>query len=129
MKGGDGAPPIRVMLVEDNADYRLLLERLLARQPDLEVAAQAGSLTEARELADVVRFDVAVLDLRLPDGDGTDLISDLRQGNSGVAMLILSASLDPASLDKATRLGVDEIMDKLASPTEILGAIRSLGGA
>jgi len=117
------------MLVEDNADYRLLLERLLARQPDLEVAAQAGSLTEARELADIVSFDVAVLDLRLPDGDGTDLISDLRRGNPGVAVLILSASLDPASLDKATRLGVEEIMDKFASPTEILGTIRSLGGA
>ena len=129
MKGGNGAPPIRVMLVEDNADYRLLLERLLARQPDLEVAAQAGSLTEARELTCIVSFDVVVLDLRLPDGDGTDLISDLRRGNPGVAVLILSASLDPVSLDKAMRLGVDEIMDKFASPTEILGTIRSLGGA
>jgi DNA-binding NarL/FixJ family response regulator len=127
MKGTNGAPLIRVMLVEDNIDYRRLLERLLARQPDLEVAAQAGSLTEARELADIVSFDVAVLDLRLPDGDGTDLISDLRRGSPGVAVLILSASLDPVSLDKASRLGVDDVMDKLSSLPEVLGTIRRLG--
>jgi DNA-binding NarL/FixJ family response regulator len=127
MKGTNGAPLIRVMLVEDNIDYRRLLERLLARQPDLEVAAQAGSLTEARELADIVSFDVAVLDLRLPDGDGTDLISDLRRGSPGVAVLILSASLDPVSLDKASRLSVDDVMDKLSSLPEVLGTIRRLG--
>ena len=102
---------------------------MLDRQPDLEVTAQAGTLTEARKLADLASFDVAVLDLRLPDGDGTDLISDLRRGNPGVGVLILSASLDPASLEKATRLGVDEVMDKFASPAEILGTLRRLGGA
>ena len=43
---------------------------LLDRQPDLEVVAQAGSLVEAREHAAMVSFDVAVLDLGLPDGTG-----------------------------------------------------------
>ncbi len=115
------------MLVEDNLDFRRILERLLTRQPDLEVIAQAGSLTEARKLVGTVGFDVAVLDLGLPDGNGADLISDLRWGNSSVAVLILSASLDPKNLERATRAGADEILDKLASSTEVVGTIRRLG--
>jgi DNA-binding NarL/FixJ family response regulator len=127
MQGGDIATRVRVLLVEDQADFRRLMVALLARQPDLEVVAQAGSLTEARKQAVEVSFDVAVLDLGLPDGNGADLIADLRGPNPGAAVLVLSASLDPASLERAAEAGADEIMDKLATPIELIGAIRRLG--
>ena len=129
MQGERLATLTRVMLVEDQPDFRRLMVALLDRQPDLEVVAQAGSLTEAREHAAVVRFDVAVLDLGLPDGNGADLISDLRGANPDVAGLILSASLDPASLERAAQAGASEIMDKLSTPGELIGAIRRLGTA
>jgi DNA-binding NarL/FixJ family response regulator len=127
MQGGDVATRTRVLLVEDQADFRRLMVALLARQPDLEVVAQAGSLTEARRHAAEVSFDVAVLDLGLPDGNGADLIADLRGSNPDAAVLILSASLDSASLEKAAEAGANEIMDKLATPVELIGAIRRLG--
>jgi DNA-binding NarL/FixJ family response regulator len=127
MQGGDIATRVRVLLVEDQADFRRWMVALLARQPDLEVVAQAGSLTEARKQAVEVSFDVAVLDLGLPDGNGADLIADLRGPNPGAAVLVLSASLDPASLERAAEAGADEIMDKLATPIELIGAIRRLG--
>ena len=127
MQGQDVATRTRVLLVEDQADFRRLMVALLERQPDLEVVAQAGTLSEARKHAEIVEFDVAVLDLGLPDGTGADLISDLRWSNPGAAVLILSASLDPASLEKATEAGANEIMDKLATPVELIGAIRRLG--
>jgi DNA-binding NarL/FixJ family response regulator len=129
MQGEELATRTRVMLIEDQPDFRRLMVALLDRQPDLEVVAQAGSLTEAREHAAVVRFDVAVLDLGLPDGNGADLISDLRGANPDVAVLILSASLDPASLERAAQAGASEIMDKLSTPGELIGAIRRLGTA
>ncbi|MDF2703383.1 MAG: domain S-box protein [Rubrobacteraceae bacterium] len=129
MQGEELATRTRVMLVEDQPDFRRLMVALLDRQPDLEVVAQAGSLTEAREHAAVVRFDVAVLDLGLPDGNGADLISYLRVTNPDVAVLILSASLDPASLERAAQAGASEIMDKLSTPGELIGAIRRLGTA
>ena len=129
MQGEELATRTRVMLIEDQPDFRRLMVALLDRQPDLEVVAQAGSLTEAREHAAVVRFDVAVLDLGLPDGNGADLISDLRGANPEVAVLILSASLDPASLERAAQAGASEIMDKLSTPGELIGAIRRLGTA
>jgi DNA-binding NarL/FixJ family response regulator len=117
----------RVMLIDDHAEFRHLMVALLGREPDLEVVAQAGSLAEARSHAAAAGFDVAVLDLSLPDGNGVDLIADLREANSGVAVLILSAGLDPKNLRGATEAGADEILDKLASPTEVVGAIRRLG--
>jgi DNA-binding NarL/FixJ family response regulator len=118
----------RVMLVEDQTDFRDLMTALLGREPDLEVVAQAQSLAEARQYCTEVEFEVAVLDLALPDGNGADLIGDLRAANPSVAVLVLSASLDSRNLQRATEAGADEILDKLASPTEVVDAIRRLGG-
>jgi DNA-binding NarL/FixJ family response regulator len=127
MTGEDETRRIRVMLVEDHPDFRRLMEDLLGGQSDIKLVAQAGSLAEARKHAAVVRFDVAVLDLGFPDGNGVDLIPDLRRANSGVGVLILSVSLDPASLERAVEEGADEIMDKLAPLDEVLGTVRRLG--
>ncbi len=91
------------------------------------MVAQAGSLEEARRHAASVSFDVAVLDLGLPDGDGVDVIRDLRQAGSGAAVMILSNTLDPANLQRATDAGADEMLAKFATPDEIVGAIRRLG--
>ncbi len=115
------------MLVEDQADFRHLIATLLGRQQDLEVVAQAGSLAEARRHAAAVEFDVAVLDLGLPDGNGADLIAELRRASPGVGVLILSASLDAKNLKKATDVGADEVLDKLAAPGYVLGAVRRIG--
>lgn len=117
----------RVMLVEDQADFMYLMQRLLGREPDIEVVVQATNLAEARARIDGGGFDVAVLDLNLPDGNGADLIEDLRRSNGSVAVLILSADLDPDNLARAHRAGADEILDKLAPPEEVVGAIRRCG--
>ena len=71
-------------------------------------------------------FDVAVLDLGLPDGNGADLIAELRRASPGVGVLILSASLDAKNLEKATHAGADEMLDKLVAPGEVLKAIRRI---
>jgi DNA-binding NarL/FixJ family response regulator len=118
---------IRVMLVEDHADFRALMEVLLNGQSDINLVAQAGSLAEARAQAARFELDVVVLDLGLPDGHGVELIADFRRSNPEVGVLVLSASLDPAGIEKATRLGADEIMDKLAPLEEVLSTVRRLG--
>ena len=123
----DGTGRIRVMLVEEHPDFRELMEVLLNSQSDFKLVAQAGSLAEARSHAARFEFDVAVLDLGLPDGNGADLIADLRRSNPHVGVLILSASLDVARVGRATESGADEIMDKLVPLDEVLGAVRRLG--
>ena len=125
MSGEAGTKQIRIMLVEDHPDFRDLMEVLLGSQSDINLVAQAGSLAEARNHAVRFDFDVAVLDLGLPDG--VDLIAVLRQANPDVGVLILSASLDAASFERAAE--ADEIMDKLAPLDEVLGTLRRLGNA
>ena len=118
---------IRVMHVEDHAGFRALIKNLLDSQSDMEVVAQAASLGEARDRAVTSEIDVAVLDLSLPDGNGLDLIPELRRSKPEVGVLILSANLDPAGPEKAPGSCADEILDKLAPVEAILNSVRKLG--
>jgi DNA-binding NarL/FixJ family response regulator len=117
----------RIMLVEDHAAFRQSLATLLSQEPDLEVVAQAGSLAQARKILDTP-LDVAVLDLALPDGEGKDLIGDLRQSNADISVLILSVMLGPSHLGEVMKAGADAVLHKVASPTTIVEEVRRLGG-
>ena len=94
----------RVMLVEDHSAFRQSLAFLLMREPDLEVVAQAGSLAQARQMLDTP-LDVAVVDLGLPDGDGRDLIDELRRTNAGISVVMLSATIAPENLEEVLKTG------------------------
>ena len=101
---------IRVLLVKDHAAFHGALAFLLGREPDLEVVAQAGSLAEAREALDG-RLNVAVVDLALPDGDGSELIGELRRAHPGVSVLVLSATIAPWRLDEVRKVaGADAVL-------------------
>ena len=121
-----GTKLIRVMLVDDHLDFRYLMEVLLNQQSDLKLVSEVGSLAEARAHAARFEIDVVILDLGLPDGNGVDLIADLRRANPDVRVLILSASLDAETFERATEADADEIMDKLAPLDEVLATIRRL---
>ena len=121
------ATPTRIMLVDDHLDFRELMVTLLESQPDLEVVAQAGSMAEARSQAAAAQFDVVVLDLGLPDGNGADLIGELREASPGGDVLVMSASLHPSNIERAMREGADEVLDKLSPPAEVVGTVKRLG--
>ena len=89
------------------------------------MVAEAGTLEEARLRAASTGFDVVLLDLRLPDGNGIDLIAELREASPDAAVVILSATLDPTNFSKAKKAGADKMLDKFATPGEISAAIRS----
>ena len=120
--------PLRVMLVEDHTAFRQALALLLSHEPDLEVVAQAGSLAEARQALLEGRLDVAVLDLALPDGDGSDLIGELRRRNPGVSIVVLSAAMGPGDLDEAIEARAEAVLDKIESISTIAYEVRRLGG-
>jgi DNA-binding NarL/FixJ family response regulator len=123
---------VSVMLVEDHIAFREALAFLLCHKSDLEVVAQAGSLAEAREALDEAlvegRLDVAVVDLGLPDGDGRELIGQLRRTNPGVSVVVLSAAIEPGHLDDVRRAGADAMLHKVASPSIIAEEVRRLAG-
>jgi|SRR5215204_964253 len=116
---------VRVMLVEDHTAFREALASLLGHEPGLEVVAQAGSIAEARE-ALATPLDVAVLDLGLPDGDGSDLIGELRRRNPGVSVVILSADMGPGHLDAVVKAGADAVLDKVEPIPTIAEEVKRL---
>jgi DNA-binding NarL/FixJ family response regulator len=118
---------VRVILVEDHVAFREALAFLLTHQSDLEVVAQAGSLAEAREALDG-RLDVVVVDLDLPDGDGSELIGELRQTNSGILVVVLSAAMGLGHLDDVVKARADAVLDKVESIPTIVEEVRRLTG-
>lgn len=114
----------KILLVEDHASFRQALAFMFEREPEFTVAAQAGSVAEARESVDGA--DVAVVDLGLPDGDGIELVEDFSSRKPSVATLVLSASLEPARFASAVEAGAAGVLHKSASITEIVDAVRRL---
>ena len=116
-----------MMLVEDHLSFRQALTFLLSHEPDLEVVAQAGSLAQARKMLDTP-LDVAILDLALPNGDGRDLIGELRQTNPGILVVVLSATIEAGHHEEVVKAGADAVLDKVASMPTILEEVRRLAG-
>jgi two-component system nitrate/nitrite response regulator NarL len=116
----------RILLVEDHASFRQALAFLLDAEPDLKVAAQAGSLAEARQaMKSSERIDVAVVDLALPDGDGVDLVRELST-EMNIPALVLSASVENAWFARAVEAGAVGVIHKADAIDEVVEAVRRL---
>ncbi|HEX2108692.1 MAG TPA: response regulator transcription factor [Rubrobacteraceae bacterium] len=116
----------RLILVEDHAAFRDALTSLLNMQPDLEVVGCAGSLAEGRAALALEEVDVAVVDVFLPDGNGVELVRELRQADPHLPIVILTAGLDPELHALALEAGADEVCLKATGIEEILKAIRGV---
>ncbi len=117
----------RVLLVEDHAAFREALAKVLEWKAGFERVPQAGSLSEGLARALDGDLDVAVVNLGLPDGDGTDLISQMRSTEPDVPVLVLILSQDPARHAQALDAGAERVLTKDASVEEIVDAVRRLG--
>jgi DNA-binding NarL/FixJ family response regulator len=116
----------RLLLVEDHVSFRQTLALVFDGEPDFEVVAQAGSVAEARRVMGDREADLGVVDLSLPDGEGIELIEDLREANPLFAALVLTASLDKAEHARAVEAGAAGVLHKSADVDEILDATRRL---
>ena len=114
----------RVLLVEDHAAFHEALTTLLNMEPDLEVVGRADSLAEGRAAAALEEVDVAVVDVFLPDGNGVELVRELRRADPHVLIVILTGGVDPQLHALAFEAGADEVCLKAAGIEEILKAIR-----
>jgi len=123
------AASIHLLLVDDHAAFRLPLAMILEREPDLVVVAQAGSLAEARAvLAEVIdRVDVALIELRLPDGDGIEIVRDVRMNYPRGRIVVLTAVIDPTHHARAIAAGAVAVLSKAAQPDVIVACVRGAG--
>jgi len=117
-------PVIRLVLVDDHPVVLGGLEDALRVSPDMEVVGSARTLDEARTLLDATQPDVVLLDIRLPDGSGLDLLATPR--TRPPAFLILSSFDTPRYIAAAVELGAEGFLLKTAPLVDL---VRSIGRA
>src|SRR5688572_14356016 len=97
---------VRVLIVDDEADMRLLVRTVLRNASGLEVVGEAGSGEEALDAVRALDPDIVVLDYRMPDLTGVDVAQQLLAERPDRAIVILSAFLNDATVSEAERVGV-----------------------
>ncbi|ANC32346.1 response regulator [Isoptericola dokdonensis] len=120
-----GPDVVRVVLVDDHEVVRRGVADLLEAEPDIEVVGEAGSVAEALARVPALRPDVAVLDVRLPDGDGVGLCRELRS-RTDVACLVLTSFDDDEALFDAILAGAAGYVLKQVRGTDLVAAIRTV---
>ena len=117
---------IRLLLVDDHLAFRQPLAFMFARERDLTVVAQAGSLVEAGEALAAVGecVDVALIDLQLPDGDGVEVVREMQVSGLGAHILVLTADLNTHHHARAIEAGASGILRKSAQLGDIVAAVR-----
>jgi CheY-like chemotaxis protein len=121
----------RILLVEDNAQFRedfvRALARALAADPLDVTFVEADSLAEARARLREGGLDAALIDVRLPDGDGLDLVRELNDGAAiRIPTLVLTAYLDHKVAARAMDAGAKGALSKVVSVPETIEAIKRL---
>jgi two-component system response regulator DevR len=118
---------VKVFLVDDHEVVRRGLMDLLSADPELEVVGEAGSVSEALARIPAAQPDVAVLDVRLPDGNGIELCRDLLSRMPDLRCLMLTSySSDEAMLD-AILAGASGYVVKDIKGMELARAIKDVG--
>jgi DNA-binding NarL/FixJ family response regulator len=123
------APPVRVVVVEDNDVFREALVLLLGQEPDVEIVGDVAGGEEALGLAAEVEPDVVLLDYRLPGMDGVQATRELRRVVPGAAVVALTASATLREADALREAGAVACLTKDAQLEEIVAAILAAAAA
>ena len=116
---------IRVFVVDDHEVVRAGIRELLHDEPDIEVVGEAGTAAQARARVPALRPQVAILDVRLPDGNGVEICRDIRAATDPPpACLMLTSYSDDRALFDAIMAGASGYLLKQIDSNAILSAIR-----
>ncbi|ATE57905.1 DNA-binding response regulator [Actinosynnema pretiosum] len=117
---------MRVLLVDDHEVVRRGLRELLEDEADLKVVAEAGGVREAVVRAQASKPDVAVVDMRLPDGTGVELCGKLQDLPAGPRCLVLTAFEDDEALVGAITAGASGYLLKQVRGQDLVHAVREV---
>jgi two-component system, NarL family, response regulator DevR len=117
---------ITVFLVDDHEIVRRGMRNILETEADIDVVGEAGTVASALARVAALRPDVAVLDVRLPDGDGVSLCREIRSTLPDTACLMLTSYGDDQALLGAIMAGAAGYVQKQAPAPELVSAIRAV---
>jgi DNA-binding NarL/FixJ family response regulator len=117
---------ITVFLLDDHEIVRRGVRDLLEAEPDITVIGEAGTAESALARIPALKPDVAVLDVRLPDGDGVTVCREIRSKMPDVACLMLTSFGDDEALFDAIMAGASGYVLKQIRGTDLVGAVRTI---
>lgn len=122
---------IRIFLVEDDAEMRAEFERMIRAQGELAWIGSAENIADAHRRLRSVKVDIVIVDLGLPDGDGTALISAIQEQTPSVAVLVTTIFGDEGHVIRAIEAGARGYLLKDTTPEDFVRAVRMVhaGGA
>ena len=117
---------IKVFLLDDHEIVRRGVKDMLEAEPDIMVIGEAGTAASALARIPALMPDVAVLDVRLPDGDGVTVCREIRSRHPEVACLMLTSFGDDEALFNAIMAGAAGYVLKQIKGTDLVGAVRTV---
>ncbi|WP_306319478.1 MULTISPECIES: response regulator transcription factor [unclassified Streptomyces] len=118
--------PIRILLLDDHEVVRRGLRDLLGAEPDMSVVGEAATAAQAIARGPALRPDVAVLDVRLPDGDGITICRELRVLIPELSCLMLTSFDDDDALLDAIMAGAGGYVLKQIKGSDLVSAVRTV---
>ncbi len=122
------SPSIRVLLADDHAIVRNGVAQILNEQPDIEVVAQAGDGESAIVLYRQENPDVALLDLRMPKVEGTQVVERIRREFPEAVLVVLTTFDTDDDIDRALRAGAKGYLLKDVGPGDLVACVRTVHG-
>lgn len=113
-----------ILIIEDDITFSLMLTTWLGKK-GFEVVTSA-SVSDAKNRMENVSLDLILSDLRLPDGDGIDLLKWIRERNTSVPLIMMTSYADIQTAVQAIKLGASDYISKPLNPDELLGKIHDL---
>ncbi len=117
---------IRLLVIDDHSVVRQGVRQILAGTPDIVVGADATNAADGLAQARADRWDAILLDLNLPDGDGLDVLKQLRKEQAQVPILVLSMHSEDQFSLRAIRAGASGYVTKNGAADELVTAIRTI---
>lgn len=117
---------LRILVVDDHEVVRLGLRLLLQNRPEFELVGEAETGAQAIALAERLRPDLVILDVRLPDRDGLEVCRELTQRFPSIRVLILTAYPDEEFIGRAIEVGASGYVLKRAGSRELMQALEAL---
>ena len=119
-------PAIRILIADDHEVVRIGLAALLDRQAGFRVVGEAASGTEALRLARALRPDVVVMDIRMPDGSGTEACRAITAELPQTPVVMLTSYADEEALFAAIAAGASGYVLKRIGSDELVSAVRTV---
>ncbi len=116
--------PIHILLVDDHTLLRVGVEAILRLEPDFQCISHAGSSAEAFAIVRASAPDIILLDRRMPDSDGLDLLAEMGKLSPRTRVIMMTASANPREVATARDLGAAGYLSKNVRRVTLINTIR-----